>query len=245
MEIGRQAVEMTLLLAAPLLLAALLIGLIVSVFQAATQINEQTLSFIPKLVGVFLILLAGRPLDAAADGRLRAPTVREHSPTDRLKAGDDQPQQRPRSTPGSSPSSSRWHASSAVLASGAAIQQPGTDRCACGCSSAWPITLGHRPGAAADAGVDPASGAGLLLLAQQMLIGFAMGFAMRLVFSRIDLAGSLISLQMGLGFASSYDPQTAGQTGVVSEFLGLLALLVFMAINGHLMVIATLTHSFI
>jgi flagellar biosynthetic protein FliQ len=42
---------MTLLLAAPLLLAALLIGLIVSIFQAATQINEQTLSFIPKLVG--------------------------------------------------------------------------------------------------------------------------------------------------------------------------------------------------
>ncbi|MEF8732550.1 MAG: flagellar biosynthetic protein FliQ [Candidatus Accumulibacter phosphatis] len=61
MDIARQAVEMTLLLAAPLLLAALLIGLIVSVFQAATQINEQTLSFIPKLVGVFLILLLAGP----------------------------------------------------------------------------------------------------------------------------------------------------------------------------------------
>ncbi|HMW57995.1 MAG TPA: flagellar biosynthetic protein FliR, partial [Accumulibacter sp.] len=42
----------------------------------------------------------------------------------------------------------------------------------------------------------------------------------------------------------AYDPQTAGQTAVISEFLGLLALLVFMAINGHLMVIATLVHSF-
>ncbi|MCB1967031.1 flagellar biosynthesis protein FliQ [Accumulibacter sp.] len=61
MDIGRQAVEVTLLLAAPLLLAALLIGLIVSVFQAATQINEQTLSFIPKLVGVFLTLLLAGP----------------------------------------------------------------------------------------------------------------------------------------------------------------------------------------
>jgi flagellar biosynthetic protein FliQ len=61
MEIGRQAVEMTLLLSAPLLLAALLIGLVVSIFQAATQINEQTLSFIPKLVGVFLILIAAGP----------------------------------------------------------------------------------------------------------------------------------------------------------------------------------------
>ncbi|MCM8612922.1 flagellar biosynthesis protein FliQ [Accumulibacter sp.] len=61
MEIGRQAVEMTLLLSAPLLLAALLIGLVVSIFQAATQINEQTLSFIPKLVGVFLVLIAAGP----------------------------------------------------------------------------------------------------------------------------------------------------------------------------------------
>ncbi len=61
MDIGRQAVEMTLLLAAPLLLAALVIGLIISIFQAATQINEQTLSFIPKLVGVFLTLLLAGP----------------------------------------------------------------------------------------------------------------------------------------------------------------------------------------
>ncbi|WP_313952730.1 flagellar biosynthetic protein FliR [Accumulibacter sp.] len=92
--------------------------------------------------------------------------------------------------------------------------------------------------------VDPASATGLLILAQQLLIGFAMGFAVRLVFGAVDLAGSMIGLQMGLGFATSFDPQSAGQTVVISEFMGLLALLVFMAINGHLMVIATLTHSF-
>ncbi|HMW63457.1 MAG TPA: flagellar biosynthetic protein FliR [Azospira sp.] len=90
----------------------------------------------------------------------------------------------------------------------------------------------------------PGSAAGLLILAQQMLIGLAMGFAMRLVFTAVDLAGEMISMQMGLGFASAYDPQTAGQTAVISEFLGLLALLVFMSINGHLMVIATLAQSF-
>jgi hypothetical protein len=106
------------------------------------------------------------------------------------------------------------------------------------------ITLAIAPALPPMPALDPASGAGLLILAQQMLIGFAMGFAMRLVFAAVDLAGSMISLQMGLGFATAYDPQTAGQTGVVSEFLGLLALLVFMAINGHLMVIATLAHSF-
>ena len=61
MDIGRQAIEMTLLLSAPMLLAALVIGLIVSIFQAATQINEQTLSFIPKLVGMFIVLIVAGP----------------------------------------------------------------------------------------------------------------------------------------------------------------------------------------
>jgi len=60
MTIARHAMEVTLMIAIPMLLVALIIGLIVSIFQAATQINEMTLSFIPKLIGVFLVLdLAG------------------------------------------------------------------------------------------------------------------------------------------------------------------------------------------
>jgi len=61
MTMGRQAMEVTLMMAAPMLVTALLIGLVVSIFQAATQINEQTLSFIPKLVGVFLALIIAGP----------------------------------------------------------------------------------------------------------------------------------------------------------------------------------------
>lgn len=61
MTIGRNAMEVTLMVAAPLLLVALVIGLIVSIFQAATQINETTLSFIPKLVGIFVALLLAGP----------------------------------------------------------------------------------------------------------------------------------------------------------------------------------------
>lgn len=61
MTLGQQAIEMTLLLSAPLLLSALVIGLVVSIFQAATQINEQTLSFIPKLVGIFIVLIFAGP----------------------------------------------------------------------------------------------------------------------------------------------------------------------------------------
>lgn len=61
MSLGRHAMEITLLIAAPMLLTALVIGLIVSIFQAATQINEATLSFIPKLVGIFVALVIAGP----------------------------------------------------------------------------------------------------------------------------------------------------------------------------------------
>ena len=61
MYLGRQAVEVALLLSGPMLLSALVIGLVVSIFQAATQINEATLSFIPKLVGTFLVLILAGP----------------------------------------------------------------------------------------------------------------------------------------------------------------------------------------
>jgi flagellar biosynthetic protein FliQ len=61
MAIGRHALEMTLLLAAPLLLVALTTGLIVGAFQAATQINEMTLSFIPKLLAMATMLMLAGP----------------------------------------------------------------------------------------------------------------------------------------------------------------------------------------
>ena len=61
MTLGHHAMEVTLMVAAPMLLVALVIGLVVSIFQAATQINEMTLSFIPNLVGIFLALVVAGP----------------------------------------------------------------------------------------------------------------------------------------------------------------------------------------
>jgi len=60
-EIGRHALEITLLVSMPLFLAALVTGLVISIFQAATQINEMTLSFIPKLVAMFVTLVLAGP----------------------------------------------------------------------------------------------------------------------------------------------------------------------------------------
>jgi flagellar biosynthetic protein FliQ len=61
LTLGEQALQMTMLLSAPLLLTALVVGLVVSVFQAATQINEMTLSFIPKLIAMFAVLIIAGP----------------------------------------------------------------------------------------------------------------------------------------------------------------------------------------
>lgn len=84
----------------------------------------------------------------------------------------------------------------------------------------------------------------LAILVQQALIGIAIGFLMRLFFAAVDVAGEMIGLQMGLSFAVFFNPQTGGQSSVVAEFLGLMALLIFLSLDGHLMLIKVLVASF-
>ncbi|HLA36715.1 MAG TPA: flagellar biosynthesis protein FliQ [Rhodocyclaceae bacterium] len=60
-DIGRNALELTLMISAPLFIAALATGLLISIFQAATQINEATLSFVPKLLVIFITLILAGP----------------------------------------------------------------------------------------------------------------------------------------------------------------------------------------
>jgi len=60
-DLGRQAVEVALLISAPMLLAAVITGLVISIFQAATQINEMTLSFVPKVVAMFITMVVAGP----------------------------------------------------------------------------------------------------------------------------------------------------------------------------------------
>jgi flagellar biosynthetic protein FliR len=106
------------------------------------------------------------------------------------------------------------------------------------------LTIGVFPAVPPLPPIDPGSGTGLAILAQQILIGLALGFTLRLVFTAIDFAGELTGLQMGLSFAVFFDPQTSSQTSVVADFLGLLGALVFLAIDGHLVVVAGLAKSF-
>ncbi|HEY9102583.1 flagellar biosynthetic protein FliR [Chitinimonas sp.] len=93
--------------------------------------------------------------------------------------------------------------------------------------------------------VSPVSPLGILILGQQILIGTAIGLTMRLVFTSVEMAGHLAGLQMGLGFASFYDPQHGANTAVVAQITSLLTLLIFLALNGHLLVIETMARSFV
>jgi flagellar biosynthetic protein FliR len=85
---------------------------------------------------------------------------------------------------------------------------------------------------------------GLTVIVEQLLIGSMMGFALRIAFAAIDVAGELIGLQMGLSFATFFDPVAGGQTPVMTQFLGLLTALFFLAMNGHLLAIYLVAESF-
>lgn len=92
--------------------------------------------------------------------------------------------------------------------------------------------------------VSPFSFDGLWILAQQVLIGAAMGFVMQCVFAAIEAAGEYAGLQMGLSFATLLTPNSDGSTAVLSTLLKMIAMLTFLALDGHLTMLATLVESF-
>lgn len=92
--------------------------------------------------------------------------------------------------------------------------------------------------------IDPMSMTGLLILTEQFLIGISMGLAMRIVFAAVEAAGELTSSTMGLSFAAFFDPQSQGRTAVISQVFSLLATMVFLSLNGHLILLQVLAESF-
>jgi flagellar biosynthetic protein FliR len=106
------------------------------------------------------------------------------------------------------------------------------------------LTILVAPLLPAPPSLDPASAAGLLILAQQVLIGLAMGFAMQVVFHAAEMAGELIGLQMGLGFATLYDASVPGFIPIIGQYLGIVVSLAFLAIDGHLLLLSALVESF-
>lgn len=90
----------------------------------------------------------------------------------------------------------------------------------------------------------PDSAAAMLLLAREIAIGVAMGLAMRVVFAAVAMAGDIIGLQMGLGYAQFFDPHSNATVPVLGQFLGLVVSLAFLSVNGHLLLLTALAESF-
>jgi flagellar biosynthetic protein FliR len=85
---------------------------------------------------------------------------------------------------------------------------------------------------------------GIAIAVRELMVGLFIGFAMRVVFSAAEFAGGLVGIQSGFAFASVYDPAMGGQSDPLSRFFQLFALMVFVQLNGHLLLIATLAKSF-
>lgn len=106
------------------------------------------------------------------------------------------------------------------------------------------LTLVIAPTVESPPSVELFSAAALAIVAQQVLIGLAMGFALQLVFEAFVLGGQLISLSMGLGLASVNDPVSGVAVPTLSQFYTFTVTLLFLALNGHLVLIEVLADSF-
>ena len=84
----------------------------------------------------------------------------------------------------------------------------------------------------------------LAMVAQQVVIGLTIGFAARVVFTSIEFAGEIIGLQMGLNFASFFDPTSGSQVTATARFFNTMAAWLFVVINGHLLLTAVVVESF-
>lgn len=92
--------------------------------------------------------------------------------------------------------------------------------------------------------IDPMSWTGLAIAAQQLIIGAAMGFTIRIVFACAEMAGELTGMTMGLGFATFFDPQSQGRSSAISQFFSLITLMIYLATNLHLVLLSALADSF-
>jgi flagellar biosynthetic protein FliR len=92
--------------------------------------------------------------------------------------------------------------------------------------------------------IEPFSAAGMLVTAQQVIIGAATGFVLQLIFDSLAMGGQLLANTMGLGFAFNVDPSHGASTPVLGELYMILVTLTFLALNGHLLLIETLVQGF-
>jgi flagellar biosynthetic protein FliR len=106
------------------------------------------------------------------------------------------------------------------------------------------IALAILPQVAVPTGIDVVSAQGALLLIREIVIGFALGFLVQMLFGAVAMAGEIIALSMGLAFASVVDPDRGLSVPVIGQYFVVLSTLLFLALNGHLALLTLLVDSF-
>ncbi|GKT11150.1 MAG: flagellar biosynthesis protein FliR [Thiomicrorhabdus sp.] len=106
------------------------------------------------------------------------------------------------------------------------------------------ITFAVAPTLTLPPPVDPFTWLGILYILQQMLIGLAMGVIFMVVFQAFVMAGHMIAMAMGLAFASMVDPGSGAQSPIVAQYFSIIVTLLFLALNGHLLVLQVVVDTF-
>lgn len=106
------------------------------------------------------------------------------------------------------------------------------------------ITFAVAPSLSLPPPVDPFTWLGILYILQQILIGLAIGVVFIVVFQAFVMAGHMIAMAMGLAFASMVDPGSGAQAPIVSQYFSIMATLLFLALNGHLLAIQIVVDTF-
>ncbi|AMB85308.1 flagellar biosynthetic protein FliR [Pseudomonas agarici] len=106
------------------------------------------------------------------------------------------------------------------------------------------ITVVIAPGLPPMPAVHPLDLSGLMLIAEQIIFGALLGFSLQLFFQAFVVAGQIVAVQMGMGFASMVDPINGVSSAVIGQFFTMLVTLMFLAMNGHLVVFEVLIESF-
>ncbi|AUF95611.1 flagellar biosynthetic protein FliR [Pseudomonas shirazensis] len=110
--------------------------------------------------------------------------------------------------------------------------------------AALAITVAIVPGLPPMPEFDPLSLRGLMLCGEQILVGALFGFSLQMLFQAFVIAGQIVAIQMGMAFASMVDPVNGVNVAVVSQFMTMLVSILFLLMNGHLVVFEVLSESF-
>ena len=246
-DLARQAVMLTLMVAAPVLLVGLIVAAVVGVLQAATQVQEQTLSFVPKMAAMVVRGAARRAVDArrawwSSPGRCSA-NCRESIAIRQSDAemNADLPGQYSlggHAGDGHRPLRRDLRGRAGVRARGrAGPLAPGDGR------GDGP-GRGEQPGRSGRFGCRRARLELAVALSLEAAIGAAIGYLARLVFVGVELAAAHVGQQMGLGLAEVFHPLHEDASQAVGRLLEMTVVVIFLAIGGHRLLLSAMLNTF-